>query len=110
MAPAVQSVPDAMLPEPPLPDAAPPLGPAFGAPFIGLKWSGEGCFDSVPSAWSSLHPLVGERPDAMQMVWQDNDGVHLKRLPCPHVMERTSQPIDALHQKRCCRPDSPKRP
>ena len=45
MAPAVQPVPDAVLPEPPLPDAAPPLGSGFGAPFIALKYPVEGRFD-----------------------------------------------------------------
>ena len=73
-------IPDAMLPEARLPRAS-PTPPA------------EPRLDHLP-ARRVIRIAIRQRPERMNMIRQDNDGIHRKRPLVPHLPEYVAQMID----------------
>jgi hypothetical protein len=85
-----------VLPESPLPDGAlPVLDTAYGTPLALGNASREPCLDIVPPC-REIAVARGKRPDAVQMIREDDDGVDLEG-PAPPGIGKHRPQVAAAH-------------
>jgi len=102
----VRLITDDMLPETPLPNRA-----FFRAQSSGIRrrfglmteGSAESTLDESPSH-REIRISSRERPDTVEMIGQNDNGVDRKRVRLHHLPERTSQ---QLHMRRSCQDPCP---
>jgi len=92
-------VPNQMLPKAPLPDAPfTPLCPARGQPLTGGNQPGKTRLDQTP-AGRKIGIARGQRPQAMQMLEQDHNGIDLKGMPRFYIPKCLAQGIHPFYQQ-----------
>ena len=103
-------VADGMFPEPPLPDAALPVPLAYhGAALLRRQAAGKDALDHAPSRREVIVSRR-QRPDAMQMVWQDDPGIDGERPGFVDGAHGRAQAFDVARQQNRCRAAPVRRP
>ena len=96
----VVAVADRMLPEPPLPDPTLALRPFAGATRRALsEHVGEACLDLAPTHGKVRIP-VGQGPDHVHVIWQDDRCVNPKRPLRFRLGHRPTQKLETLQKER----------
>jgi hypothetical protein len=99
MASIVGLIPDHMFPEPPLPDAALAAHLADGAqPFLFRQRFGKAALDQSPSG-REIAVVGWQRPNRVQMIRQDHEGVDGEGVASPRRGDRLAQLGDMIDKQ-----------
>src|ERR1700731_1168104 len=88
-----------MLPIAPLPNAAFALFCAARGPALAGRQATREHRLHQPPPQRKISVAFRQRPDRMQMVRQDDDGLNVERMAPPNIAERLAQEVDGIDEK-----------